>query len=31
MWLSVARRPVATNGAQNFKGAQDYKYVTPPE
>jgi len=31
MWLLAARRPVAPNGAENSKGTQDYKYVTPPE
>jgi len=30
MGLSAARGPIA-NGAKNFRGAQDYKYVTPPE
>jgi len=29
MW--AARGRVAPNGVKNFKGAQDYKYVTPPE
>ena len=31
MWLLAARGPVAPNEAKNFKGEQDYKYVTPPE
>jgi len=28
--LSAARGPIA-NGAKDFKGVKDYKYVTPSE